>query len=546
MPKLNPTIVFRQFQNGKIDKTSAINYLEAIIENGKDESQRLESIKLLGKIGLNSNGFFKFLESILVSDSNELLRASAVKIIIENFLEKAENLIKWTIEHENSMTCLLEIFKSLQVIKNNESLNLISFLEETIEKRFSNLDFYERELMGLGCLERYMGKVQPYLSDMTLFYDIDLEETENLIVEFETLLRNPELKHLSVEYGKILRKLGGFYLVPDRNEDNIEERRLNILFRVSMLGVKIDPKNKGLWLNLGYAYEQKAEIDKAIDAFTNALNLNNLNDKAVFNNLIDLYDKKARKLIKAREYEKALEIYENKIINYVKNKRYLQKLSFLYKELNIIDRGIETFRQIIESNPKNTAAWYELGTLYKRIKDYNIALEAFNQVLNFDPKNLATFYEIGSIYSICNNYDKAIEAYKRVLKVELREFNVWNFLIFFYNLMGNQDKANDAFNKNLDLYKEFSNPCNQLGYALYDKGMYHEAIELAQISLESNEIDVTVHMHKKENIKNLNLFYKYLAEFKSKIFNPLDVINYEQELKKLIDLIRELIKSAKR
>jgi tetratricopeptide (TPR) repeat protein len=461
-------------------------------------------------------------------------------------LEKAENLIKWTIEHENSMTCLLEMFKSLQVIKNNESLNLISFLEETIEKRFSNLDFYERERMGLGCLERYIGKIQPYLSDMTLFYDLSLKETEKLIDEFESLLSDSNLEQNYPDYGKILKELGDIYREPEKNEDNLREKCLNILFRVSMLGVKIDTKNRGLWLNLGYAYEQKAEIDKAIDAFNNALNLNNIKNKAVFNNLIDLYDKKARKLIKAGEYEKALEIYENKIINYVKNKRYLQKLSFLYKELNIINRGFETFRQIIESNPKNTAAWYELGTLYKRIKDYNNALEAFNQVLNFDPKNLATFYEIGSIYSICNNYDKAIEAYKRVLKVELREFNVWNFLIFFYNLMGNQDKANDAFNKNLNLYKEFSNPFNQLGYALYDKGMYHEAIELAQISLESNEIDFTMHMHKKENIKNLNLFYKYLAEFKSKIFNPLDVINYEQELKKLIYLFRELIKSARR
>ena len=295
MPKLNPIIVFRQYQNGKIDKTSAMNYLRSIIENGKEESQRLESIKLLGKIGLYSNGFFKFLENILVSDSNELVRAAAVKIIIENFLEKAENLIKWTIEHENSMTCLLEMFKSLQVIKNNGALNLISFLEETIEKRFSNLDFYERELMGLGCLERYMGKVQPYLSDMTLFYDLTLKETEKLIDEFESLLSESNLEQNYSDYGKILEKLGDIYREPGKNEDDFRDRCLNILFRVSMLGVKIDTKNKGLWINLGYAYEQKAEIDKAIESFTNALNLNNIKNEYVLNKLINLHKKKTRK-----------------------------------------------------------------------------------------------------------------------------------------------------------------------------------------------------------------------------------------------------------
>ncbi|MFX1257382.1 MAG: hypothetical protein ACFFAN_05965 [Promethearchaeota archaeon] len=140
MSDLNPKEILESYHAKRLDKASAFTYLRSFIDNGNDETIRAESLKLLGEIGFESEAFFKFLENLLVSDSNESIRAVAAELIIQNFLDKAEALINWTFEKEPSMDCLLAIFKSLRGLNDDKSRGLINLLENALERRFSDID----------------------------------------------------------------------------------------------------------------------------------------------------------------------------------------------------------------------------------------------------------------------------------------------------------------------------------------------------------------------------------------------------------------------
>lgn len=522
MQTLNPTIIFNQYKNKEIDKISATNYLKIIIENGKDEIIIVEALKFFIRIEHNSEINFKLLEQLLVSDSSESIRSASATIIIKDFLEKGEALIKWTFNNENSMTCLLKAYECLKTINNKESIELINFLQITLDSRFSNLDFYEREQMGLGYLERRMGKIQPYLLDMTLFHELDFKKTEDMVDEIEKLLEDPSLRH--VDYANLMKNLGDIYLEPEQNEDDIKEKELSLLFRVSSLGLKVDPKNTGLIFNLGCAYEQKGDIENAIEAFELVINVKDENDNPskthrlklnAWRHIIPLYNSKAQKFKDQGSYKKSIEIYEYLIDNNIRDRITLHHLSNLYKEINNPLRGIKIFKKIFDSDLKNVNALYELGTFYSEIKDYKKALNAFTKVLKFDSKNLRTLFKIGSIYFIQKKYEKALEIYKRILVVEFREFNVWDFLTFFYNLKQDYDKVREVTKRTLDLYEEFTNPWIQLGYFFYNNGRPHEAVEVAQIQLKNRSINFI--NYKSDNLKNLTLLYERLSRFKLKI-----------------------------
>ena len=51
----SPHLIFKNYFNKKLDKTSAINQLISIIENSENLSTRIESINTLAQMNANTN-----------------------------------------------------------------------------------------------------------------------------------------------------------------------------------------------------------------------------------------------------------------------------------------------------------------------------------------------------------------------------------------------------------------------------------------------------------------------------------------------------------
>lgn len=253
MSNLNPSNIFTDFKRAKIDRKTAINYLRALIENEDDNEVRTEALKTIYRIEGDYGELFLFLENLVVSDSSEHIRTIAAIILIQEFLEEGLKVLRWVIEHENSMLCLIAVYNSLISVKSNKSEDLITFLDKTLQRRFADLEYYEREEIGLGFLERLMGKVQYYLLDKAYYSELSLVA---LIEEFEVLLRDPDFKHSKKEYVVVLKKFLEVFNEPVPNEDGQKEKDLELIIRTTKLGLEIEPNNQIFLHNLNYAHEE--------------------------------------------------------------------------------------------------------------------------------------------------------------------------------------------------------------------------------------------------------------------------------------------------
>ena len=134
MSDLNPTKIFNGFKKKELDKASAWGHLVAYIENSNSNKLRAKAIRYIGELDCPEQDTFKFLESIVVSDSSELARAATVKVIIHFFLEKSSGLIKWMIKNDQSIKVLYEIQNSLKRKNTSFSQKCLVYLDENISE----------------------------------------------------------------------------------------------------------------------------------------------------------------------------------------------------------------------------------------------------------------------------------------------------------------------------------------------------------------------------------------------------------------------------
>ena len=133
--KISPRLIYKEFKNGNLEKQSTINQLFALINNFDDPNLRIESIEILVKIGSKDEQVFNLFENLLISDSHEEVRNTAIKAIRQNFIEKALKPMKWAFQHESSINCLISIVSTIGIVNSDKAK---SFLIAKIK----NIDIY--------------------------------------------------------------------------------------------------------------------------------------------------------------------------------------------------------------------------------------------------------------------------------------------------------------------------------------------------------------------------------------------------------------------
>ena len=78
---LNPSKIYANFRNRILDESSTVDSLIYLIENSSNEDLRLLSLNLISKLGCKSNNLCKFLENVLISDSNQSIRLAAFEAL---------------------------------------------------------------------------------------------------------------------------------------------------------------------------------------------------------------------------------------------------------------------------------------------------------------------------------------------------------------------------------------------------------------------------------------------------------------------------------
>ena len=140
-------------------------------------------------------------------------------------------------------------------------------------------------------------------------------------------------------------------------------------------GIEADPRNPGLFNNLGIALRQSGRVDEAVEAFDAALKLD-------------------------PKYEKAL---NNLGVTRYQQGRY--------------EAAIDLFRQAIRVNPSNAESYVNLGVIYLPAGRWDDALAAFQQAMQYDPRSAEAHYNLALLWERRGDRDRAQEHYEKFVEL---------------------------------------------------------------------------------------------------------------------------------
>jgi tetratricopeptide (TPR) repeat protein len=216
-----------------------------------------------------------------------------------------------------------------------------------------------------------------------------------------------------------------------------------------------DPKHAASFNNLGWAYLQKGEKDKAKKAFEKAIENDSTLD-LVYNNLGVLY-------YEENQYEKAKGAFDKTLsINLTPQARFYAhfNLGRIYRRQGDYKKAATQLETALKLNPSFAPA----------VKEYKIA--ACLRLIQSNQKDQSLYENLGALYFENNEFNNALEAYQKSLMDFRRSYNLANV----YLEIGNHSKSETLFRQTLKDNPQYWQAYYGLGRALKSQGKSTEAI----------------------------------------------------------------------
>jgi tetratricopeptide (TPR) repeat protein len=207
--------------------------------------------------------------------------------------------------------------------------------------------------------------------------------------------------------------------------------------------VRKAPGNHRGHLNLGVAYKDRGESDRAMEHYQTAVRLRPDSEEAYFN-IGNAYKDRG-------EIDRAIWHYREAIRLKPTHAMAHSNLGIVYALKGESDRAIEHYRKAITIEPDFAEAYFNLGNAYRNKGAISRAIEHYRKAITADPDFAEADYNLGNIHRDREQYGKAIGYYKAAISKNQDHAWAHNNLGVAYMLKGMPDKAAEQYEKALSL-----------------------------------------------------------------------------------------------
>ena len=273
---------------------------------------------------------------------------------------------------------------------------------------------------------------------------------------------------------------------------------------------------------LGQAYQALGRLDDAVEAFREQIKIAPRSVDAYF--LVGLVLRQQQKTAEARQaFEKAEELAPDNLSSVnqlvemdVADKHYdaamqrvqqqLQKTSRapmahfmeakVYAAQQDWTRAEAVLQKAIELDANFGPAYNLLISVYLAQKKLPQAVKQLEAGLAKEPKNSEALMLVASVYDQMKDYSKARDTYEKLLALDPNSATALNNLADLYTEQLNQlDKAYELAQKARTLEPSDGSIADTLGWVLYKRGDYQQALPLLRESAEKIPDDPAVQFH---------------------------------------------------
>ena len=230
-----------------------------------------------------------------------------------------------------------------------------------------------------------------------------------------------------------------------------------------------DRKSAVIYNNRGNTYSNKGDFDRAIEDYTEAIQLNPKYDIAFYNRGL-AYSNKGDHDRAIKDYSEAIRINPN-------YDKAFNNRGLIHSRKGAHDRAIEDYTAALRINPNYALALNNRGNAFRRKGDYDRAIQDYNEAIRINPDYDKAFYNRGIAYGRKGNHDRAIVDYNEAIRINPKYASAFNNRGNAHRRKGNNDRAiqdyDEAIRINPQNYRAFSNR----GNAHKHRQNYERAIE---------------------------------------------------------------------
>jgi len=289
------------------------------------------------------------------------------------------------------------------------------------------------------------------------------------------------------------------------------------------------------------------------------------------NNLNKLLNQ-ARSLIEAKEFDKAIPIYEAILaidnmhiqalshlsIIYLMNKRYEESIDMINRSFEIIkpvvgdyqnlasayvglkdyNNAINTYKKIIEIDPNILQIHKFLGDAQIEVADHVGAFNSYRHALKLAPGQFQQLFDYGATLHVLKKHEEALEYLLKAHKLDLGHLECMNKRAACFSAIGDYREAKLIYQKLMALVPDALAPVIDYASCLNFEGKYDEAVKLLKEAIVKKPYN---------NIAKSNLGCIYLTKKKFKegweyyearipMRNEIDVMKRYDMLKTFFDI----------
>jgi tetratricopeptide (TPR) repeat protein len=247
---------------------------------------------------------------------------------------------------------------------------------------------------------------------------------------------------------------------------------------------RVETSNPDLFLTKGSALNLLGDVERAIEAFEKALDMDlDEEDETLYNIGVSFGQ--------AGEHQLAIEYLERAIQHNPKNEMVLYELGYFCDREGLFDKSIEYYNRYLDIDPFNHSVWYNLGITFNRLEQYDKAIDAYDFALALNDEFIHALFNKANALANSNRYNEAIACYNEYLELDKENDDAYCYLAECYLNLELYNLALVNYQKALRLNKENAAAWYGSGLIMWSEGQLAESRNLFKkaIKLENDNPD---------------------------------------------------------
>jgi len=240
--------------------------------------------------------------------------------------------------------------------------------------------------------------------------------------------------------------------------------------------LELNPDEAEPWFGLGVCYKNKNEYDKAIECYEKAISIRPSFYSAHIN-IGNIYKLK-------NELDKAVEFYKKALLFNQNDSDAYNSLGLLYFDRYEIEEAIYCFKKAIQIKPNFEKPYINLGNVYKTRGEISQALHYLNLAVEIDPDNYEAYISLGNLMIYINKTKEAVNCFEIALTLQPKESSALLNIGNAYRESGDAEKALIYYQKAMELMPDKAEVYVNLGNVHSDMFEFERAIEFYNKAIE--------------------------------------------------------------